>query len=143
MSGDPIRKVIGNSAKSGDARVRTAVQSPRVLIIENNFLIAEMVNDVVRDLGYGVTKIAYNLPSALKEIDEDNFDCALVNIGIDAEKHGIDIADVLKELGVPFGFITGYTHPLAERHRDVPLLGKPFSPRQLRDFLERLVGSAR
>jgi hypothetical protein len=40
----------------------------------------------------------------------------MVNIGIDAEKHGIDIADVLKDLGVPFGFITGYPHSLAERH---------------------------
>lgn len=122
--------------------MRTAV-SPRVLIIENNFLIAEMVHDMVRDLGYGVTKIAYRLPSALKEIDKDNFDCALVNIGIDAEKHGIGIADVLRDLGVPFGFITGYPHSLAERHADVPLLEKPFSPKQLRDFLGRLVGPAR
>ena len=123
--------------------MRTAAENPRVLIIENNFLIAEMVHDMVRDLGYSVTKTAYRLPSALKEIGKDNFDCALVNIGIDAEKHGIDIADVLKEFGVPFGFITGYTHSLAERHVDVPLLEKPFSAEQLRDFLDRLVGPAR
>ena len=94
--------------------MRTAAENPRVLIIENNFLIAEMVHDMVHDLGYSVTKTAYRLPSALKEIGKDNFDCALVNIGIDAEKHGIDIADVLKEFGVPFGFITGYTHSLTD-----------------------------
>jgi hypothetical protein len=54
--------------------VSSAVQSRRVRIIENNFLIAEMVNEMVRDLRYCVAKIAYRLPSVLKEIDKDNFD---------------------------------------------------------------------
>ena len=122
--------------------MRTAVQSPRVLIVENDVLIAEMIHDMVRDLGYEVTKPVHRLPTALREISKDNFDCALVNIGIDAEKHGIEIADILKELGAPFGFVSGYSNPLAERHADVPLLQKPFSTDQLRVFLERLVGPA-
>ena len=45
-------------------------------------------------LGYSVTKVAHGLPSALNEISE-NFDGALVNIGIDDQKHGNDIADIL------------------------------------------------
>src|SRR5262245_22568878 len=130
MSGRPKKKMARG----------IAVQSTRILIVENDFLIAEMVHDMVRDLGYEVMKPVHRLPSALREIGKENFDCALVNIGIDAEKHGIEIADVLKELGVPFGFITGYSHPLAERHADVPLLEKPFNADQLRVFLERLVG---
>jgi CheY-like chemotaxis protein len=116
---------------------------PRVLIIENDFLIAEMIHDMVRDLGYAVTQPAHTLPAALKKIDKNNFDCALVNIGIDAEKHGIEIADILTELGVPFGFITGYSHPLAERHADAPLLQKPFSSAQLQIFLRGLLLGSR
>jgi CheY-like chemotaxis protein len=122
--------------------MRTAAHSPRVLIVENDFMIAEMIHDMVRDLGYQVTKPVHRLPTALREISKENFDCALVNIGIDAEKHGIEIVDILKELDVPFGFVSGYSNPLAERHADVPLLQKPFSSHQLRGFLEKLVGPA-
>jgi CheY-like chemotaxis protein len=114
--------------------------APRVLIIENDFLIGEMIESMVRDLGYIVTRTVHRLPSALRELRKENFDGALVNIGIDQQKHGIEIADILKELGVPFGFVTGYSHSLAERHEDVPLLQKPFNADQLRQFLERLIG---
>jgi two-component SAPR family response regulator len=115
---------------------------PRLLIIENDFLIAEMINDMVRDLGYTVTRTVHRLPSALKELSKENFDGALVNIGIDEEKHGVEIADILTDMGVPFGFVTGYGHALAERHAHIPLLQKPFNAQQLRALLERLVGPA-
>lgn len=113
---------------------------PRILIIENDFLIAEMIHEMVRDLGYVVTRTAHRFPSALRELQKENFDGALVNIGIDREKHGIEIADILSEMAVPFGFVTGYSNPLEERHSNVPLLQKPFTEFQLRGFLERLVG---
>jgi two-component SAPR family response regulator len=124
------------------APVSARVFAPRVLIIENDFLIAEMIHDMVRDLGYTVTRTVHRMPSALKELSKENFDGALVNIGIDEQKHGVDIADILTEMGMPFGFITGYAHSLVDRHADVPLLQKPFSARQLRDLLEKLVGPA-
>ena len=123
--------------------MNTSVQSPRILIVENDFLIPEMVYDLVRDLGYGTARPAHRLPSALSEITKDNFDCVFVNIGIDDQKHGIEIADILKKMRLPFGFVTGYNSSLAERHADVPILQKPFSADQLRDFLVTLVGSVR
>ena len=122
------------------ASIPTALFAPRVLIIENDFLIAEMIHDMVRELGYTVTRTVHRLPSALKELSKENFDGALVNIGIDEQKHGVELADMLTEMRVPFGFVTGYGHSLAERHAHVPLQ-KP-SPYQLRDLLEKLVGPA-
>jgi CheY-like chemotaxis protein len=115
----------------------TASGAPRVLIIESDFLIGEMMESMVRDLGYIVTRTVHRLPSALRELRKENFDGALVNIGIDQEKHGIEIADILS---VPFGFVTGYSHSLAERHEDVPLLQKPFNAAQLGEFLRQMVG---
>lgn len=113
---------------------------PRVLIIENDFLIGEMLHDMVAELGYGVTKVAHQLPSALREISKENFDAALVNIGIDAQKHGSDVADILIEKNIPFGFVTGYGHALEQRHEHIPLLQKPFNREQLRVLLEAIVG---
>ena len=125
------------------ASIPTALFAPRVLIIENDFLIAEMIHDMVRELGYTVTRTVHRLPSALKELSKENFDGALVNIGIDEQKHGVELADMLTEMRAPFGFVTGYGHSLAERHAHVPLLQKPFTAYQLRDLLEKLVGPAR
>lgn len=78
------------------------MRAPRILIIENDFLIGEMLHDMVAELGYSVTKVAHGLPSALNEISKENFDGALVNIGIDDQKHGNDIADILLEKKIPF-----------------------------------------
>jgi CheY-like chemotaxis protein len=116
------------------------LRAPRVLIIENDFLIGEMLHDMVADLGYAVTKVAHRLPSALTEIFKENFDGALVNIGIDDQKHGSDIADILLAKGVPFAFVTGYGHALEPRHANVPLLQKPFNSEQLRVLLETIIG---
>ena len=115
-------------------------RAPRVLTIENDFLIGEMLHDMVAELGYAVTKVAHRLPSALREISKENFDAALVNIGIDAEKHGSDIADILLEKNIPFAFVTGYGHAFEQRHAHVPLLQKPFNREQLRVVLEAIVG---
>lgn len=117
------------------------MRAPRVLIIENDFLIGEMLHDMVAELGYSVTKVAHGLPSALNEISKENFDGVLVNIGIDDQKHGNDIADILLEKKIPFAFVTGYGHAFEERHAHVPLLQKPFNSEQLRVLLEAIVGS--
>ena len=115
-------------------------RAPRVLIIENDFLIGEMIHDMVAELGYAVTKVAHRLPSALNEISKENFDGALVNIGIDEEKHGNEIADILLAKKIPFGFVTGYGRALEQRHQHIPLLQKPFNREQMRVLLEAVVG---
>jgi CheY-like chemotaxis protein len=117
----------------------TPTRAPRILIIENDFLIGEMLHDMVADLGYTVTKVAHRLPSALNEISKDNFDGALVNIGIDEQKHGNEIADILLAKDIPFAFVTGYDHPMKERHAGIPLLQKPFTSEQLRVMLETII----
>ena len=114
--------------------------APRVLIIENDFLIGEMIHGMVTELGYRVTNVAHSFGSSLREISNENFDGALVDIGIDEAKHGSDIADVLIEKGIPFGFVTGYGRVFEPRHKQIPLLQKPFSRHQLRELLEILVG---
>jgi CheY-like chemotaxis protein len=129
-----ILRLVGTHMTDNPARV------PRVLIIENDFLIGEMLHDMVAELGYSVTKVAHRLPSALNEISKENFDGVLVNIGIDDQKHGNDIADILLAKNIPFAFVTGYGHALEQRHAAIPLLQKPFNREQLRLLLESIVG---
>ena len=95
---------------------------------------------MVAELGYSVTKVAHGLPSALNEISKENFDGVLVNIGIDDQKHGNDIADILLAKNIPFAFVTGYGHAFEQRHANIPLLQKPFTSEQLRVLLGAIVG---
>jgi len=126
--------VLGNEMPSHAARLR------RVLICENDFLIGEMIHDMVIELGYEVTMVAHKFPSAVREISKENFEGALVNIGIDDQKHGSEIADILIEKNIPFGFVTGYGQALEERHKHIALLQKPFTREQLRAFLADVIG---
>jgi len=119
-----------------------SVNIPRILIIENEFLIGEMLKDMVQELGYTVTGTVHRVPTALAELIKANFDAALVNIGVDQQKHGIELADLLKANDKPFAFVTGYPHSPADRHEDALLLEKPFDLDQLRELLEKLVGPA-
>ena len=113
---------------------------PRVLIIEDQMLIDNLVDDIVSELGYAVSGMAAAAAAAHQEFVKRNFDAVLLEIGLDGP-YSPEIADVLLETGIPFAFVTAYDGPFEARHADVPLLRKPFTADQLRVLLEKLVGA--
>src|SRR4051812_33111613 len=98
---------------------------PRVLIIEDQVLIANLVSDTVRDLGYAVSATARTIAAARQELAKRNFDAVLLDIVLD-RTYSPEIADLLLALGIPFAFVTGYDCAVEARHAGEPLLGKPF-----------------
>ena len=117
----------------------SVANSPRILVIEDEWVIVDLVNDLLREFGYTVSGTAHNIHSARHEIAKHNYDAVLLDIGL-GDEHSPELADLLKEAGTPFAFVTGYDHAAATRHADVPLLRKPFSPTQLIELLEKLIG---
>lgn len=117
----------------------TRIGPPRVLIIEDEPLIFELMEGMVCELGYVVSGKASTVSAAREELAKCNFDTVLLDIGLDGTNSPV-IADLLLEMGIHFGFATGYNDPFETRHAGVPLLRKPFTPVQLRAFLETLVG---
>jgi DNA-binding response OmpR family regulator len=128
--------------RNGQSLHNIPVGLPRVLIIEDEPLIVELIEDMVCELGYTVSGNARTVSAARQELAKRNFDTVLLDIGLDGT-HSPEIADLLLEMRIPFGFSTGYNYPFEARHVGVPLLLKPFTPAQLRTFLETLVGSPR
>jgi CheY-like chemotaxis protein len=112
---------------------------PRVLVIEDQTLIANLVDDIVREHGYAVSALASTIAAARHELAKRNFDAVLLDIGLDGP-YSPEIADALSEMAIPFAFVTGFDGPFEARHADVPLLRKPFTADQLRVLLEKLVG---
>jgi DNA-binding response OmpR family regulator len=118
---------------------RSVSDSPRILIIEDQWMIVDLIDDLLCDYGYAVSGTAHNIQSARGEIAKHNYDAVLLDIGL-GDDHSPELADLLKEAGTPFAFVTGYNHAFASRHTDVPLLRKPFRPLQLIALLDRLTG---
>lgn len=115
------------------------IRRPRILIIEDEVLIALMDAEMARDMGYRISGVAHDLAVTRKELAKRNFDAVLLDISLQGRHHP-EIADYLLEMNLPFAFVTGYDYLAEPRHENVPVLQKPLSPDQLRVLLEQLVG---
>lgn len=116
-------------------------RSPRLLIVEDELLVALIIEEMTLDIGYRVSGVAHTVPLARKEFAKRNFDVVLLDIGFDGQ-YGFEFADLLVEANVPFAFVTGYDYLVEPRHEMIPVLQKPFTLAQLRVLLATLVGAA-
>ena len=132
---DDSGRLMTNAHSQPPSRTRP----PRILIVEDDLVIALMIEEFVREFGYAVSSVAGTVAMARLQIGLRNFDAVLLDINMEGE-YQPETADVLLEAGVPFAFVTGYDYVLEPRHEGVPLLEKPFGAIQLRVLLEKLVG---
>jgi CheY-like chemotaxis protein len=114
-------------------------KSKRILVVEDELLVALMIDELIRRFGHIVSGSANTLAAARFELAKRNYDAVLLDINLDNQYHP-ETADLLLEMGVPFAFVTGYDYVLDPRYEDVPVLCKPFFPADLRLLLEKLVG---
>jgi CheY-like chemotaxis protein len=98
----------------------------RVFLAEDEMLVSMLVEDVISGLGCEIVGPAANREKALQIAAAENLDAALLDVNLGGEPV-YPVADLLKERGVPFAFITGYGNGgIAPRYADVPTLSKPF-----------------
>jgi len=117
--------------------------SPRVLVVEDESLIAMLVEDGLETLGYEVVGPVGTVDAALRIVEKTPFDLALLDINLGG-KQSFPIAEALESRGIPYVFLTGYDRsslPLAFQHRFG--LQKPFRMSALQQALEKLQGSKR
>ncbi len=110
----------------------------RILIVEDETMIAMMIEDFLTDLGWDVVGMVGTPDRAMATARESDFDAALLDVNLNGQDT-FGVADVLSERQIPFVFATGYGHDgVADRFRDVPTLTKPFH----RDDLDRALREA-
>jgi CheY-like chemotaxis protein len=115
----------------------------RILVVEDEMLVAMNIEDMLLDLGHEVAGIASRLAPALSLAGEASLDAAMLDVNL-AGENSFPVADVLAARGIPFVFATGYgLQGIEERYRDRPLLQKPFRASDLGPVLAALGGGAR
>jgi CheY-like chemotaxis protein len=107
----------------------------KVLLVEDEALIAMMAQDMIEGLGHEIVHTAASLKDALDACTRD-FDCALLDVNLNGDS-SMPVAAALKERGCLFAFTTGYgAGGVDEAHRDVPVLGKPYALIELEQMLD-------
>ncbi len=115
--------------------------SPRILIVEDEAIIAAEIESCLRKLGYRIAGKARNGDKALDLLAARNTDLALLDINIRGSRNGIDLARLIRQqYRFPFVFLTAYSdRETLEQLKDTMPYGyivKPFNRGELLTTIE-------
>ncbi|WOK06923.1 response regulator [Imperialibacter roseus] len=113
----------------------------KVLIVEDEPLIADDLSFHLQDLGVSEIKISLKYEDALKKLTEHQFDLVLLDVNLSGEKDGIDVARFINRTNpTPFIFITSYydadTLNRAKEVAPVAYILKPFNQQDIQVNVE-------
>lgn len=91
--------------------VRTPAASCDVLIVEDEYVIANDLRLLLLDAGYGVTGIADSVAEARQLLGQQRPDMVLLDIYLKGSATGLDLAATLEETGIPFIYISANDSP--------------------------------
>jgi CheY-like chemotaxis protein len=112
----------------------------RILVIEDEMVVAMLIEDLLAELGCEVVRPVAHLDRALTLIERETVDAAVLDVNLDGQD-SYPLADALLRRGVPFVFSTGYGgDSVRETYRGHPILQKPFTKRDLAGALTETLG---
>src|ERR1700744_6463689 len=112
----------------------------KILIVEDQFVEANNLRLMLEHAGYKICTIARSVPMALKIIEKENPDLVLLDIMLQGELTGIDLAKVLKIKNIAFVFLSANSNKpvlaLAKATKPYGFLVKPFRDKDVLIMLD-------
>jgi CheY-like chemotaxis protein len=108
----------------------TTLSGRRVLIVEDESLVAMLAEDFLTELGAIVVGPATSIDDALAMIATREIDAAILDINIRGERSD-RVADALSLRGIPTVCATGYGADAAVSARGSAIVAKPYSKEKL------------
>ncbi len=113
----------------------------RILVVEDNFLMAEVICDFVRSCGLEPVGPVGSVDSGVELAEHEDIDAAVLDINLQG-RMCFPICSALAKRHVPFMFLSGYAgSPLVpSEFRAARHIEKPFAPEEFQSVLQDLVG---
>ena len=105
-----------------------STESRRVLIIEDNPLIAEHMGKIIEEAGFTALGPVATNDEARAMLDNPTSAIDAVLLDLQLDRLSLMIADQLHRTGIPFVFATGNRSEIPHAYRDRPVCEKPFTP---------------
>lgn len=116
-----------------------ALQGARILLVEDEALVAMMLEDMLHDLGCVVVGPAARVDEAMQLLQGEAIDAAVLDVNLNNETV-IPVAEALAARGVPFVFGTGYARTdILGSFADRPVLHKPYRSGELASAIRGVV----
>ena len=114
----------------------------RLLVLEDEFMIATRIADILEDAGYDVIGPVIDVAAAMHAIAVDRVEGALLDLNLRGDT-SLTMADAIAKRGVPILFVTGYAREvLTGRWQNALHLEKPFTDRELLDAVAHMLKSS-
>ena len=116
-----------------------ALEGVRVLVVEDEYLVAVLIEKILESAGCIVMGPVARVPEALDAVNDDDYDAAVLDVNLAGERIN-PVADALSERDVPFMFVTGYgANALPSEYAERPHIGKPFRMAELLGMLSSIL----
>jgi len=113
-------------------------QPARILVVEDEALVALMMQDLLSEAGHEVVGPFGTATDALIALQSDQIDGAVLDINLPGGSV-YPVAEALVAARLPFAFVTGYDQAsIDERFREVPILQKPIERQHLLNLFANL-----
>lgn len=120
---------------------RGVLHGKKVLIVEDEALIAMLFEDILEDTACQIVGPAMNVRQAMALAEAEEIDIAVLDVNLTGES-SFPVAALLQSRGVPLVFSSGYgSQGLPPEWQDRPTLPKPFTSDEVVDTLARLVAA--
>ncbi len=133
----PAAGQAGSAKEAGPADDQRAVVprvAKRILLVEDEALVALMMHEVLRRQGLTVIGPVSTVHEALSLAAEEHVDGAILDVNLNGQSI-YPVADLLASRATPFVFVTGYhVSGIDHRYAHVPVLEKPISSKQIREL---------
>lgn len=144
----PLQRMATSEELARNAERRQTALAPagdraqRVLVVEDSAMIAMDLESFLMSAGYEVVGPASSVSEALRLVDGDPLDAALLDVDLEGELV-TPVAARLSEMGVPFAFLTGFDGASVEvqEFQDVIVVEKPFGDRVILTTLASLLAN--
>jgi CheY-like chemotaxis protein len=98
-----------------------------ILVVEDEPLIAMMLEDFLESLGHSVRATCDTVKDSLAEVEKGGFDLAILDVNLKGENVW-PVASRLRELDIPFILATGgHVDPPPTEFASVPVIEKPYT----------------